>query len=78
MISIETKAFLLETATKLVFCKKTLGKGPVIEDNCGVGASKEPSDGAEGTHLNVMNLTFFRESMLLSYFRPEKLFRAIA
>ena len=78
MRSIETKVILLETSTKLLFCKKTLGKWPVVEDNCGVGAGIEPSDGAKGTHLNVMNLTFFRESMLLSYFRPEKLFRAIA
>ena len=78
MRSIETKAFLLETATKLLFCKETLGKGPIVEDNCGVGASIEACDWAKGTHLNVLNWTLSRELMLLSYFRSEILFRAIA
>ena len=61
MIStIETKAFLLlETSTKLLFCEKTLGKGPVVENNCGIGAGIETSDGAKGAHLKVLNLTFF-------------------
>ena len=77
MKSRETKAFLLETATKLLFCKETLGKGPVVEDNCGVGAGIETSDGAKGTHLKIMN-NLFSESMLLSYFRPKILFRATA
>ena len=54
MRSRESKAFLLETATKLFFCKETLGKGPVVEDNCGVGASIETSDGAKGTHLKLL------------------------
>ena len=55
MRSIETKAFLLETAAKLLFCKETLGKGPVVEDNCGVGTSIETSDGTKGANLKVMN-----------------------
>ena len=78
MRSIETKASLLETAAKLLFCKETLGKGPVVEDNRRVGASIEACNWAKGTHLNVLNLTFFRELMLLSYFRSKILFRAIA
>ena len=47
----ETKAFLLETAAKLLFCKETLGEGPVVEDNCGVRAGIEASHGAKGTNL---------------------------
>ena len=77
MKSRETKAFLLETATKLLFCKETLGKGPVVEDNCGVGAGIETSDGAKGTHLKMMK-NLFSESILLSYFRPKILFRSTA
>ena len=79
MRSRETKAFLLETAAKLLFCKETLGEGPVVEDNCGVGAGIEASDGAEGAHLKVMTFTFFSAfSVAFSYFRSEILFRAVA
>ena len=53
MRSIETKASLLETAAKLLFCKETLGKGPVVEDNRRVGASIEACDWAKGTHLKI-------------------------
>ena len=79
MRSIETKAVLLETATKLLFCKETLGEGPVVKDNCGVGAGIEASDGAEGANLKVMTFTFFSAfSVAFSYFRPEILFRAVS
>ena len=79
MRSIETKAVLLETAAKLLFCKETLGKGPVVEDNCGVGAGIETSDGSKGAHLKMMNNLFPGSIRIAaSYLRPKILFQAIA
>ena len=54
MRSREAKAFLLEPATELLFCEETLGKGPVVEDNCGVRAGIEASHGAKGTNLKKL------------------------
>ena len=70
--------FLLDTATKLLFCKETLGKGPVVEDNRGVGASVETSDGAERAHLKTMKNLFLGQYVAISYLRPKILFQAIS
>ena len=72
------KPVLLEPATELVFCKKTLGKRPVVEDDGRVGTGVQTSDWAKRAHLRSNLSQSFENKLSLSYFRSKVLFRAIA